>query len=271
MIVDEAHKTEAPTYRETVMKLLGGETCVMGLTATPGRVVGDEAARLAQFYFQSLVGIEPPEGQNVIEMLRQQGVLSKAFHVPIMSEFRLELSRQVRLSLAERFDLPRAVLNAAGSDALRNIEIVKRLVQECDKGRQILFFACSVKHSKFITSTLLYLGKRAGHIDGTTGSARRKELIEGFRRKEVRVLCNFGVLSAGFDAPQTDVVFISRPTMSPVLYSQMIGRGLRGPRIGGTETCTIIDVRDNISAFGDAGRIYEMFDEYWNNKLPAAT
>jgi hypothetical protein len=43
----------------------------------------------------------------------------------------------------------------------------------------------------------------------------------------------------------------------------MIGRGLRGPVIGGTEFCRIIDVRDNIGSFGDADSVYSIFEDYW--------
>ena len=78
------------------------------------------------------------------------------------------------------------------------------------------------------------------------------------------MLCNFGILSTGFDAPNTDTVFITRPTNSAVLYSQMIGRGMRGPAVGGTATCNVIDVIDNIIGYGDSDKVYRYFDEYWN-------
>ena len=60
-------------------------------------------------------------------------------------------------------------------------------------------------------------------------------------------------------------MFISRPTTSPVLYSQMIGRGLRGPAVGGTVSCRIIDVRDNIIGYGNQDRIYDLFEGYWDS------
>ena len=90
-------------------------------------------------------------------------------------------------------------------------------------------------------------------------------LIDKFRNGDLDVLCNYGVLTTGFDAPKTNTVMITRPTISPVLYSQMIGRGLRGKLIGGTEFCKIIDVRDNIGEFGDADNVYRIFEEYWVN------
>jgi superfamily II DNA or RNA helicase len=64
----------------------------------------------------------------------------------------------------------------------------------------------------------------------------------------------------------TDVVFIARPTKSIVLYSQMIGRGLRGPSVGGTAVCRVVDVIDNIVDYSsDLDDVYDYFQEYWAN------
>ena len=68
---------------------------------------------------------------------------------------------------------------------------------------------------------------------------------------------------AGFDAPKTDLVFIARPTTSLVLYSQMLGRGMRGPAIGGTENCKVVTVRDNIEGYQDMNEVYSYFEDYF--------
>ncbi len=81
---------------------------------------------------------------------------------------------------------------------------------------------------------------------GSTRPAMRRSLIERFRRGELSVLCNYGVLTTGFDAPKVRCVVVARPTASPILYEQMVGRGMRGPEFGGTERCLVIDVNDNI-------------------------
>lgn len=85
----------------------------------------------------------------------------------------------------------------------------------------------------------------AAVVTGSTPRAERADVIERFRRRDgLGFLCNVGVLANGFDAPKTDVVCITRPTASAVLYEQMVGRGLRGPRNGGTKLCVVIDVQD---------------------------
>ena len=63
------------------------------------------------------------------------------------------------------------------------------------------------------------------------------------------MLCNCEVLTTGFDAPKVSHVVMARPTVSQVLYEQMVGRGLRGVAFGGTATCTILDCQDD---FGNA-------------------
>ena len=91
----------------------------------------------------------------------------------------------------------------------------------------------------------------------------RDALIEGFKSNKFQIMCNYGVLATGFDAPKIDVVCIARPTTSPVLYSQMIGRGMRGPKVGGTEQCVILEVTDNFIGLGTQDLLYKQFKEYW--------
>ena len=265
VIVDEAHKVLAPTYKEVTKALVGDGTCVVGLTATPGRsaVDAEENQALAEFFFNEIVSIDSGR-QSVIAFLQQRKVLAEVTYEPIHTELNYDLTDTDRTYLEKFFDLPPGVLKRIGSDDIRNVEILKRLQYECANGSQIIFFACSVEHSRFITAMLLYLGFKAAHVDGETSRNRRHAVIDDFKRRNIQVICNFGVLSTGFDAPKTDLVFISRPTASIVLYSQMVGRGLRGPAIGGTEKCKVIDVKDNISGFSNQESVYEYFEDYFH-------
>jgi len=265
VIVDEAHRVLAPTFKDVTRALLGGQTRVVGLTATPGRssVDATENEALAQFFFSDIVSIAT-DSASVIEYLRTRGVLADARYEPLITSTRVELTPAQVRAVGEYFDFPESVLRRLGGDDIRNLEILRRLQRECEAGGSILFFACSVEHSRFICANLVLLGLKAAHVDGGTSTGRRQRTIDEFRRGQLQVLCNYGVLSTGFDAPKVDVVFISRPTASIVLYSQMIGRGLRGPAIGGTRSCKIIDVRDNIVGYSDQERVYSYFDEYYN-------
>ena len=62
-------------------------------------------------------------------------------------------------------------------------------------------------------------------------------------------------------------VVIARPTASPVLYEQMIGRGMRGPRFGGTDECLVVDVEDNIRFAGQM--VHQRYANHWVSETPA--
>ena len=81
------------------------------------------------------------------------------------------------------------------------------------------------------------------------------------------VLCNYGVLTTGFDAPLTSAAIISRPTKSLVLYSQMVGRVIRGPRVGGTpeaEIWTVIDT--NLPGFDSLTGAFTNWEDVWRDE-----
>ena len=268
LVVDEAHRVLAPTYLAGARALLGSRTRVMGLTATPGRSVSasDQNEALADFFFGKTLTIAPPGGHSVLSYLRTIGVLSEVRMERLVTSASLRLTPTQRAAVERDLDYPPGFLSSLGADDVRNVELVRRLKALADAKQRVLFFACSVAHSKFICALLVYLGIPAAHVDGTTSPGERRAAIDAFRAGTVAVLCNFGVLTTGFDAPKTDVVFVSRPTRSIVLYSQMIGRGLRGPAIGGTPGCTVINVIDNIEGLPDEDSIYDFFSEYWNQE-----
>lgn len=264
IIVDEAHKVLAPTYKEVTKAFISDSTRVIGLTATPGRSTENDKENqdLADFFFKSIVEIESPQGE-VIDYLRRKKILSHTEYVPLATNREYILSDKEKAHLEKFYDLPPGFLNRIGRDDIRNAEIIKKLEEEVKSEKQILFFATSLEQSKFITALLRFMNIPAAHIDGETIRSQRMSIIDKFRNGTIRVLCNYGVLSTGFDAPKTDVVFIARPTSSVILYSQMIGRGLRGPAIGGTERCKVINVIDNIQNFSGENEVYSYFEDYY--------
>ena len=266
IVVDEAHRAVAPRTKEAIITLTGDNTQVIGLTATPGRTEHEESEEMADFFFETKVSITTRTGISEIQMLKNDKVLAQIDYIPIESPLDIQLTAAQKRHLEKKFDFPEGFLKTVASSNVRNIEIMKKLLFSCDEGRRILFFSCSVKHSKFIMALLLYFGIESVHVDGKTSRNRREDAIRRFRDGDIQVLCNYGVLTTGFDAPNTDEVFISRPTNSVVLYSQMVGRGLRGPAIGGTPRCRITEVRDKIAGFApDQVRVYHWFEEFWDN------
>ncbi|MCM1258196.1 MAG: hypothetical protein NC307_10130 [Roseburia sp.] len=85
--------------------------------------------------------------------------------------------------------------------------------------------------------------------DSITGVNRSKEendeAVERYRKGEIQVLINVNILTEGTDLPQTKTVFLTRPTVSRVLMTQMVGRALRGEAQGGTKEAYIVSFIDN--------------------------
>ena len=119
------------------------------------------------------------------------------------------------------------------------------------KNEQTIVYSCTVDHAKFLASALLVNGVSAAAVTSQTPKHMRLDYIEKFRNGELKVLVNHSVLTTGFDAPRTNNIVITRPIFSDILYEQIVGRGLRGPKFGGTETCRIVDFTDNIGCFGN--------------------
>ncbi|OQW85986.1 MAG: hypothetical protein BWK72_19490 [Rhodoferax ferrireducens] len=269
IVVDEAHKVIAPTYKSVTKALQSEGSQIMGLTATPGRKYAefntdDENMDLSKFFFEKIISFDP-HNVSAIEYLRKKGVLAKAKSEILKVDSDIHLSSKELQQVSELFEIPTAVLNKIGKNSIRNAEILTKIQQLVTNktAKSIIFFGTSVEHSVLISSLLKFLDIKAEHIDGGTPRVLRENIIARFRQQEINVLCNYEVLATGFDAPKVDCVFLARPTASVVLYSQMIGRGLRGPAIGGKETCLIVNVKDNFINLPSIEKMYAVFDDYW--------
>jgi DNA repair protein RadD len=269
IVVDEAHKVIAPTYKSVTHALQREGTQIMGLTATPGRTykefnTDDENSELSQYFFEKNISFNPKE-KGAVEYLRDKGVLAQAKSDVLRVDSEINLSPKELQQVSELFEIPASVLDKIGKNSIRNAEILAKIKQlvTSQAARSIIFFGTSVEHSVLICSLLKFLDIKAEHVDGSTPRASRESIIARFRNQEINVLCNYEVLSTGFDAPKVDCVFLARPTASVVLYSQMIGRGLRGPAIGGKETCLIVNVKDNFINLPSIEKMYKVFEPYW--------
>jgi len=255
VVIDEAHRIVNEQHSDVLKALnlrdhrlwrpLRTGPPVFGLTATPWRADERENISLISFFEHSLYTPEKLGDSPILE-LQRRGILSrvKSERLPCLNHLPLTDAEQ---SQYKKFkELPGSYLNRLGRVATRNATIIARL-RQLAKARRVLVFCCSVTHAELMTLALnrSHGGGCAALVTGDTPRAERVAAIERFRSGEVRILCNVGVLTTGFDAPATDVVCVARPTTSIALYEQMIGRGLRGPLNGGTKSCRVIDVQDD--------------------------
>jgi len=133
----------------------------------------------------------------------------------------------------------------------------REIVSYCYDRKACLVFACGIRHGEHVASKLRELGQRVECVFGDTLSFERDRTLADFKAGKLKYLVNVGVLTHGFDAPNIDCVAMLRPTMSPGLYYQMVGRGFR--LCEGKKDCLVLDFGGNILRHGpvDAIRIRE--------------
>ena len=267
VVVDEAHKSIAPTYMQAIEFMCDLLTTkLLGLTATPGRTDPEQVKILVEFYHNNKISITNESGQDIpnpILYLQQNKYLSLIERRTVKTNIDVELTSQELEAITSLLDIPASVLKKLSKNDQRNARILSEIIALVEAGRQTIVFACSVEHAHLISELLMLKGIQSRCVDGGTASFDRAKFIEEFKKETVNVLVNYGVLTTGFDAPNTNAVVITRPTTSLVLYSQMIGRGIRGPKMGGTEDCILVDVEDNLIGFPSEQQAFNYFDEHW--------
>ena len=269
VVFDEAHQAIARTYRRITEDLTLDFRCaLLGLTATPGRTWADIDAdgELAQFFSGNKVTLDVP-GENVIEYLVNNGFLSRPTFRTLLSKPGLRITGDELGRIAGALDVPEDIVAALSMSEQYVAAVLGAIEDLLGRGHgRVLVFAATVEHSRLLAAILVARGVRSETVTGRTPQRVRDRAIRSFKSDDgiPMVLVNFGVLTTGFDAPKASAVVVARPTQSLVLFSQMVGRAIRGPKAGGTETCEIVTVVDpSLPGFGDVAEAFLNWEDAW--------
>ena len=121
-----------------------------------------------------------------------------------------------------------------------------------DRGSWLIFCA-GVSHAEAVRDIVRERGVTAEMITGATPAVERSRIIDDFRRGNIQCVTNMNVLTTGFDAPGVDLIGMLRPTKSPGLFVQMVGRGMR--IANGKEDCLLLDFAGNCMRHGPVDRV----------------
>jgi superfamily II DNA or RNA helicase len=272
VVLDEAHSAIADTYKMLLEALTAQnlDVALLGLTATPGRTWNDVNAdmELAKFFRRQKVSLELEGYDNPVDYLISEGYLARPEFESLMYQGGRELSAADVQKIRESFEIPDSILRTLADDAKRNLRIIQEVEELAKFHKRILVFAATVQHSDLLASALRARGYAANSITTNTPSIDRARLIGEYRTSSevTRILCNFGVLTTGFDAPQTSAAVIARPTQSLVLYSQMVGRAIRGRKAGGNDAAQIVTIVDRqLPGFANISESFTNWEDVWNN------
>ena len=286
MVYDECHKIGAEETNKVVTEFAtsteGNRKYFIGLTATPGRTTVDSIEnRIFNEFFDRKIEIDInlveriSKGKNqafnstattdIISYFQQRKILSVLIKEQLDYEASADLIESLRREAASRREeYTDTLLGKLATNKARNTAILNRLRELNNQGKPTIVFACSLDHAKMLSAFLNIENIPNSLIYGEMLPSVRKQAIANFKNpsNSTNIIINYDILTTGFDSTNIECVFITRPTKSVILYSQMIGRGLRGPQMGGGETCLLIDVKDNLEAYNE-NEAFSHFNSYW--------
>jgi ATP-dependent helicase IRC3 len=228
MVTDEAHHSAAKTYLN-IYEAAGildhnSKRLLLGVTATPTRTDGEGLGKVYK---------------KIVYEYSIRRAMKDGFLVPLKA-FRVKTNVDLSGVKETEGDFVAAQLAAAVNTPQNNALIVHHWHMKAI-GRKTVAFCVDIQHAQDLASVFKEDGVKAEAIWGDDPD--RAEKIAAHKAGEITVLCNCGVLTEGYDDPSIECILLRRPTMSAVLFVQMVGRGLRlSP---GKTDCIVIDFCDN--------------------------
>lgn len=238
IIIDEAHHAAAETYQKVLAYFK--PQFILGLTATPERADDTDILEIFKNTAHRL------DIQRAVEIGALVDVRCIRIHTNIdMTQVRFNSVQynirdlDVRICVTERNKL-----------------IVDTWLDYVKNKRTVVFCA-SVRHAEQIAALFQERGVAAAAVSGSMKTSERNETLAKFASGELKVLCACDLLNEGWDCPETEVLFMARPTMSKVLYLQQLGRGMRLSE--GKEYLMVFDFVDNANQYNAPYSMHRLF------------
>ena len=240
IVIDECHLVnhkDEGGYRKLIGELIAVNPAlrIIGYSATPFRLG------------HGLITDKPAIFDALIEPVKIEELVYKKFLAPLRSK-----GTKVKLDTAEVHkrggEFIESELQAAVDTPKNNLSIVEEVISLSGERKAWLFFCAGVDHAHNVADQLNAHGIVASCVTGTTPKREREQILADFKAGKIRALTNANVLTTGFDYPDIDMIAMLRPTMSPGLYVQMAGRGLR-PK-SHTDHCLVLDFAGVVATHG---------------------
>jgi len=223
IICDECHHSLAESWLDTIEYFRNSSTIIIGLTATARRTDGRSALNL---FSEIAFEIEQAELQDL-------GYLAPIEYHTTKTELFLD-----KIKLNKGDFQAKALSTVMNSPEVRSITLGAWELKA--RNKKTIAFCASVDHAAQLAADFQSLGYPALSVDGKTKD--REEILKKFHTGEIQILTNFGIFVEGFDEPSIECVLLARPTTSPLIYNQCLGRGLR--TFPGKERCIVLDIVD---------------------------
>ena len=227
IITDENHHGLASSYKKIYDYF--SDVKRLGFTATPIRLNGSGLGDVNDVLI---------EGPSVKWLIENNRLAPYEYYAP-------KLINTDVLKKASTGDFTKKSMDNAIEKRIYG-DVVKHYKQLADN-EQAIAYCHSIEASKHTADVFNQAGYKAAHIDAKTPKDERSKIIELFRQKEIKILCNVDLIGEGFDVPDCTTVIMLRPTKSLSLYIQ---QSMRGMRYQENKRSVIIDHVGNVATFG---------------------
>jgi len=232
LLIDEAHHAVPGSAYAQILGALEAASpderlVAIGCTATPYR--SDTKSMLSLLSTCAFV-------REIPQMIRE-GWLAPLTWVPLVLD--LDLASLPLTQTEEPDYAPEALTRTLLRTAVMQ-ELVRQVAPHLEQ-RPTLVFAASVEHAQQLASLFCQAGRSAVAVSWHLRQSHREQIYADWRAGHIQIVCNCSLLTEGFDFPAIAALVIARPTRSPGLYVQMLGRGTR--TAPGKRDCLVIDTR----------------------------
>ena len=173
--------------------------------------------------------------KNIMEMI-EAGFLSD------IKGWRIKTNIELKGIRIQRGDFNSKQLSSIINTENRN-ELICDAFKKLLSGKKSILFCTDIQHCESLSKTFNNNGLRCKSIHGNLTREEQRIRLQEFKHGKTNILTSCQLLTEGFDEPSIEAIMLCRPTKSPGLYIQMVGRGLRIHP--GKDKCYVVDVTDN--------------------------
>ncbi|MDR1165724.1 MAG: DEAD/DEAH box helicase [Deltaproteobacteria bacterium] len=245
LIVDEAHHIGKLTdvgpsqYQIVIEKLLLKYPTmrVLGVTATP--------FRLNTGY---IYGHENDFFSDVDYRITMNDLVEEGWLVPIRAKEAARIDDELQSIKTTEGEYHQGQLSELMSKKVHIQSAVNAYKEFGESRRNVLVFAVTIEHAEVLTDAFNRAGYEARVVHSKLDKGARTRTLNSFAEGKFDILVNVGVLTEGWDSPRVDLILMARPTLSPGLFVQMVGRGTRIRE--GKKDVLVLDLVGNFTRHG---------------------
>lgn len=280
VIIDEADVVSPSSMSGMYRSFFNAIGCknIVGLTATPYRMHTEYERENFQLYATNKLKIITAIGHpsfwsgGIAYKIETQELIERGYLSPIKYKRDSEDLHQLVLNTNGTEYSEKSVEAWTGSKVEKIADYTVWADKYCKRN---LIFCTSVKQSKRLQQLLVSRGIRCGIVTAETPADEREMLVGQFREGTLKHMVNCSVFLAGFDVPELDCIIFAKPTLSPRIWYQAVGRGLRldpanpdkklrvldlagaTTKMGPVETITLRGSNLHYALFSSVGRLDE--------------